>query len=168
MIRNWPLTSVKGSCRVTRTGTRSSRDQSGQARILATAASCRCSYVGNEGKASGWLLLRYDKDSILLLVVDARWSNRMFRQPPYSRLAVPSALPRLSAGERDLIEMTRAVCSCATNPTDSGVGERGLFGCIIALLTVSTSSSATLSRPSLGLVQATVTEMETMFAATID
>ena len=35
---------------------------------------------------------------MLRLVLDCRWTNRMCKPPPYSRLAVPSALGRLLAG----------------------------------------------------------------------
>ena len=38
------------------------------------------------------------KDNMLRLVLDARWTNRMCRPPPHSRLAVPAALSRLLAG----------------------------------------------------------------------
>ena len=49
------------------------------------------------------------KENMLRLVIDARWTNRMCRSAPYSRLAVPSALSRLcgarGAEEVDYVEM---------------------------------------------------------------
>lgn len=38
------------------------------------------------------------KANMQRLVIDARWSNRLCRPPPHSRLAVPAALSRLLAG----------------------------------------------------------------------
>ena len=42
------------------------------------------------------------KDGMQRRVLDARWTNRMCRPPPLSRLAVPSAIGRIGAG-RELL-----------------------------------------------------------------
>ena len=132
-MRNWRLTSIKGSCRVTQ------RDP-----ILEGSKCTRLAFLQQLHRV-GLLTWRKKakcrvgcsffeiKDSILRLVVDARKSNGLCRPPPFSRLAVPLALDRLCSGEgaeeTDLIEMARAGQTRATNHNNSEVRQRGLFGC---------------------------------------
>ena len=108
---------------------------------------------------------------MLDLAVDDRWSKRLHRPPPYSRLAVPSPLARLSAGSeprKDLFEMARAGYTHDTNRNDRGDVELAFFGNSIDLTDgfyqFKCDGLATL----FGLgSQATVTEMEKMFAVTL-
>lgn len=56
------------------------------------------------------------------LILDARWSNRLFHPPPHSRLAVPAALSRLLAGvetERLDAAAGRAHPSYVAEPVDT-------------------------------------------------
>ena len=92
----------------------------------------------------------------------------MSRPPPYSRLAVPSALARLSAGElaedTDLIEMTRTGYTQAANLRRQWARETWLVRLQRKPYGRSFSGQVRSSLFEL----ATVTEMETMFGATID
>ena len=62
--------------------------------LPSAAAPCWSPHVEEEGEVSGVK----KKDSMLSFAVDARWSNRMCRPPPYSRLAVLGPCPALRWG----------------------------------------------------------------------
>eukprot|EP00974_Lingulodinium_polyedra_P122004 11181139-Lingulodinium_polyedra.AAC.1 len=61
---------------------------------------------------------------MLRLVLDARWTNRMCRQPPHSRLAVPAALARLlasrDAAALEEAELTRLIGGPPSWTADEG------------------------------------------------
>jgi hypothetical protein len=60
------------------------------------------------------------KDGMLRLVIDCRWSNRMCRTPPASRLAVPSSLARLNVSDSAL-----AFADSQLEDWGGGMGEGG-------------------------------------------
>ena len=61
------------------------------------------------------------KDSMLRLVIDARWTNRMCRPPPLSQLAVPGAVARLSASD----ESFDLACELFGHLVEAGLGTPG-------------------------------------------
>ncbi|CAK0891661.1 unnamed protein product [Prorocentrum cordatum] len=72
------------------------------------------------------------KDSMLRLVIDARWANRMCRAPPLSQLAVPGALARLSASDESFRMVQERLGRTAQANLDSA-GDDELVGFSIDL-----------------------------------
>ena len=92
-VQELALDADQGISQVTRTGTRFSRDYSGQ--NIDSCSSCIVLVFsrGEKEKCRAGCFFVKRKDSMLHLMADARWSNRTCRAPPYSASRYCRPLP---------------------------------------------------------------------------